>query len=145
MSFNPSNQMKQELMDKAGEEAERGLPKNVTDELLRMVEQGQQIAAVMTMPGWEVIEGILLKELQFSQSISDAAENKLEVAQTFRIGIVAGMLTRIYKLPHIAEKAKKMLEKEAKRREKHADRKRSGGGIARRGIWFGAGGKRESA
>ncbi len=146
MSFNPSHQMKQELWQKAGDEAERELPKKLTDDLLRKVEQGQKIAAIMTMPGWEVLEAILLKELQFGQIIEDSTANKLDVASTYRIGIMVGVLKRIYLLPQIAEKAKKLLEEDAKRRTRNAGRKRSDGrGIARRGIWFGRGGEREKA
>jgi len=142
--FDPAFQMKQELWNKAGDQAERELPKKLTEDLLVKVEKGQQIAALMTMPGWEVLEAILLKELQFGQMIEDSGANKLDVAQTYRIGIMVGVMKRIYLLPQIAEKAKKILEEDAKRRTRNARKPRSADGrIGKRGAWFGAGGKRE--
>lgn len=147
MKFDSSQQMKQELWQSAGDEAERTLPKNVTDDLLLKVEKGQHIAALMTMPGWEVLEKILYKELQFGQMIEDSAANKLDVAQTYRVGIMMGVLKRIYLLPQIAEKAKRILDEDAKRRDRHGKRRearRERGGIARKRIWFGRGGERET-
>jgi len=143
MGFDPAIQMRKELWDKAGEEVERTLPKNVTDELHTRIEQGKKIAMVMTMEGWDIIEKMLLDEMRMGKMISDAGEDKLDVTHTYRIGIVSGLLKRIYKLPQIAEKANKLLEKDAKRRERNGRIKRRVGLGPKRGIVFGAGGKRE--
>jgi hypothetical protein len=145
MSFDPAHQMKRDLWESAGDEAERGLPKGITDDLLAKVEKGKQVAAIMSMPGWEVIEEILFKELHFNQMIAASSDNTLDVAHTYRVGIMVGLLKRIYLLPQIADKAKKVLEKDAKRRLGHGREQRGTDGERKSRVWFGRDGKRERA